>query len=283
MINIQDLLAASKAKEKNQLVKGVWFLIQWSPDDYSQERFNIGVAFSSESGDKQAKFTKTFKQLSNWYGSNLTKQGEMVIKLASHMFNEKKRENIIHGFVENSIHYVPMGMAQGESIENIISMLFRDVVPMAHDRLNNSRASYTTTRNIITVVRDALSKNEALRGIMPENPMIETVSGISVKVPIQFRSNAGTIVSADYATSDTVENELLRSFRDIDLLLNGNEFDHVNSFLLLPASNKGEAGKISNLIGDYTSSLKSKGVETISAHQPSSLVNKIDGWYKEVA
>ncbi|MCP5984194.1 hypothetical protein NL349_26455, partial [Klebsiella pneumoniae] len=103
------------------------------------------------------------------------------------------------------------------------------------------------------------------------------------KVPIQFRSNAGTIVSADYATSDTVENELLRSFRDIDLILNGNDFDNVNSFLLLPASAKGEAKKISNLIGDYTSSLKSKGVETISAHQPSSLVNKIDGWYKEVA
>ncbi len=49
MINIQELLAASKAKENNQLVKGVWFLIQWSPDDYSQERFNIGAfAFSSE-------------------------------------------------------------------------------------------------------------------------------------------------------------------------------------------------------------------------------------------
>ncbi len=26
-------------------------------------------------------------------------------------------------------------------------------------------------------------------------------------------------MSADYATSDTVENELLRSFRDIDLIL----------------------------------------------------------------
>ncbi len=50
MINLQELLAASKAKENNQLVKGVWFLIQWSPDDYSQERFNIGVAFSSERG-----------------------------------------------------------------------------------------------------------------------------------------------------------------------------------------------------------------------------------------
>ncbi len=50
-----------------------------------------------------------------------------------------------------------------------------------------------------------------------------------------------------------------------------NDFDNVNSFLLLPASTaKGEAKKLLNLISDYTSSLKSKGVETISAHQPSS-------------
>ncbi len=52
MINIQELLAASKAKENNQLVKGVWFLIQWSPDDYSQERFNIGVAFHQKESMK---------------------------------------------------------------------------------------------------------------------------------------------------------------------------------------------------------------------------------------
>ncbi len=86
MINIQELLAANKAKENNQLVKGVWFLIQWSPDDYSQERFNIGVAFSSERGEKQVKFTKSFKELSNWYGGNLTKQVDMVIKIATHTF-----------------------------------------------------------------------------------------------------------------------------------------------------------------------------------------------------
>ncbi len=49
------------------------------------------------------------------------------------------------------------------------------------------------------------------------------------------------------------------------------DFDNVNSFLLLPASAKGRLKeRISNLISDYTSSLKSKGVETISAHQPSS-------------
>ncbi len=34
-------------------------------------------------------------------------------------------------------------------------------------------------------------------------------------------------MSADIHTSDTVENELLRSFRDIHLILNGNDFDNV--------------------------------------------------------
>ncbi len=123
-----------------------------------------------------------------------------------------------------------------------MNVLFKDVVPMAQEKQNIARASYTTTRNIITVVREAISKNSVLKDIMPENPMVETLSGISVKGSYSIL-NAGTIVSADYATSDTVENELLRSFRDIDLILNGNDFDNVNSFLLLPASAKGEAKK----------------------------------------
>ncbi len=36
------------------------------------------LLFSSERGEKQVKFTKSFKELSNWYGGNLTKQGDMV-------------------------------------------------------------------------------------------------------------------------------------------------------------------------------------------------------------
>ncbi len=51
-------------------------------------------------------------------------------------------------------------------------------------------------------------------------------------------------VGWQYSTSDTVEMSCLGSFRDIDLILNGNDFDNVNSFLLLPASAKGEAKKL---------------------------------------
>ncbi|MGR6135656.1 hypothetical protein ACU4EW_26835, partial [Klebsiella pneumoniae] len=72
---------------------------------------------SSERGEKQVKFTKSFKELSNWYGGNLTKQGDMVIKIATHTFIGKSLDKFSSGFFESGIHYVPMGMAQGESIE----------------------------------------------------------------------------------------------------------------------------------------------------------------------
>ncbi|MGR6135662.1 hypothetical protein ACU4EW_26880, partial [Klebsiella pneumoniae] len=67
----------------------------------------------------------------NWYGGNLTKQGDMVIKIATHTFIGKSLDKFSSGFFESGIHYVHMGMAQGESIEKIMNVLFKDVVPMA--------------------------------------------------------------------------------------------------------------------------------------------------------
>ncbi len=46
-------------------------------------------------------------------------------------------------FLESGIGYVPMGMAQGESDRKIAEMLFKDVVPMAQEKQNIARASYT--------------------------------------------------------------------------------------------------------------------------------------------
>ncbi len=42
-----------------------------------------------------------------------------------------------------------------------MNVLFKDVVPMAQEKQNIARASYTTTRNIITVVREAILKKIA--------------------------------------------------------------------------------------------------------------------------
>ncbi len=109
--------------------------IQWSPDDYSQERFNIGVAFfhQKEARNKLSSPNPSLELLSNWYGGNLTKQGDMVIKIATHTLLGKALINFPVGFFESGIHYVPMGMAGRESDRKIMNVLFKDVVPMAQE------------------------------------------------------------------------------------------------------------------------------------------------------
>ncbi len=98
MINIQELLAASKAKENNQFVKGAWFLINGHLDDYSAKSVLILVLFFIRKRRETSWFTKSFKELSNWYGGNLTKQGDMVIKIATHTFIGKSLDKFSSGF-----------------------------------------------------------------------------------------------------------------------------------------------------------------------------------------
>ncbi len=76
MINIQELLAASKAKENNQLVKGFGSLFNSHPDDYSQERFNIGVAFSSE--ERRNKLSSPNPSRNYLIGMVVTQQSKVI-------------------------------------------------------------------------------------------------------------------------------------------------------------------------------------------------------------
>ncbi len=128
MINIQEYLPQAKLRKKTQLASGVWFLIQWSPDDYSQERFKIKVAFSLERGEKQVKFTKSFKELSNWYGGNLTKQGDMVIKIATHTFIGKSLDKFFQWVFREWNSLCPYGYGSRWVDRKIMNVLFKDVV-----------------------------------------------------------------------------------------------------------------------------------------------------------
>ncbi len=122
---------------------------------------NIGVAFSSRKEARNKLSSPILQQVtSNWYGGNLTKQGDMVIKIATHTFIGKSLDKFSSGFSRVEFTVSLRVLAQGESIEKIMNVLFKDVVPMAQEKQNIARASYTTTRNIITVVREAISKNE---------------------------------------------------------------------------------------------------------------------------
>lgn len=282
MMDLKELIR-SKQIDKN-IVKGMWYLIQWSPDSYSRELFNIGVGFISNCGKKSCVFTNNFKGLSIWYGSDIERQADIIKNVAKITFESLELKDC---YFENNIKYDPMGFAQGASSKEILNRLFKEVVFVGREKKVTNRTSYTTTKRVISLVKDNLSSFDDIDAglFMPENPMIETSSGIPVNIPIQYENNAGTIISADFGTPDTVENELLRSYRDIDLIKRNNEFDNVNSFILAPGSVKNEKNKriINNLIGDYKSSLSAKGITTFSSENLVGLTTNIHEWFLNVA
>ncbi len=82
MISIQEFpLPQAKLKESNQLIKGV--LVPYSLVTlmiYNQECFNISVAFHQKEARNKLSSPDPSRNLSNWYGGNLTKQGDMFTK-----------------------------------------------------------------------------------------------------------------------------------------------------------------------------------------------------------
>ncbi len=63
----------------------------------------------------------------------------MVIKIATHTFYWEKHGKFPVGFREWNSLCPYGGMAQGESIEKIGNVLFKDVVPMAQEKQNIAR------------------------------------------------------------------------------------------------------------------------------------------------
>ncbi len=83
------------------------------------------LLFHQKEARNKLSSTKSFKELSNWYGGNLTKQGDMVIKIATHTFIGKSLDKFSsHCFRVEFIMSLWVWL-KGESIEKIMNVLFK--------------------------------------------------------------------------------------------------------------------------------------------------------------
>ncbi len=68
-----------EAKERISLLKGFGSLFNGHLMTIAKSVLILVLLFHQKEARNKL-FTKSFKELSNWYGGNLTKQGDMVIK-----------------------------------------------------------------------------------------------------------------------------------------------------------------------------------------------------------
>ena len=96
-------------------------------------------------------------------------------------------------------------------------------------------------------------------------------------------TSCGSVTSAVYKTSTTVEMNLLKASLDLKTCWRKRHLNSMGLFLLLPdpqAMERKEYKRIEEVIGDHEWKLEQDGFQVVSMQQPAELAREIYGWAK---
>lgn len=109
----------------NSKIKGHWFLIQWIPDSFTHEKFNVGVGIKYQEKDGTLKsYIKTVRnidKLSEWYNSTLDDNYEFIMEIIKAEFS---RIGLKETKKEQNIEYLHMGITALEYYETMCNKAF---------------------------------------------------------------------------------------------------------------------------------------------------------------
>ncbi|EOV7494561.1 hypothetical protein ACYJEJ_001671 [Proteus mirabilis] len=139
----------------NSKIKGHWFLIQWIPNSFTREKFNVGVGIKYQEKDgtlnSHIKTAKKIDKLSEWYCSTLDNDYTFITEIIKSEFAEiglketKKDHNIeylhmgitpleYHEYVFNNFHEKKLN----ELAKQYLSLEKTQTInKLKHNNLNN--------------------------------------------------------------------------------------------------------------------------------------------------
>jgi hypothetical protein len=281
-------LLESKNNQSN--VTGNWFSIQWTPDLYTNEKLNIGVGFVDSTGEISVQLLDYYDRITCLYGNeNINFQLEVACNIS--------RELILKSGLENK-NITPQitceinGFAQGKSVEEVLTQLYKTVVPLGRKIRKRSVANFQprSREMVYNSIKEQLKMNLALdySRYVPENPFVNVQSGNdshSTYLPYRSDSGVGTLASAFYSDKQRVKCNLYDGFWDLDVHAQGDISKQDSIFILLPDESLKESSKISieNEIDKFTWFMKSHNIYVGSHVDPACLADEISEWCLKTA
>lgn len=134
IVELDKVLREKKKNNTNKVnIKGRWILIQYSPDSVTDEYLNFGVGFIADSEDEvSVKLLDDHDKLVALYGNEISFHAAMVHSFIESGFKESGSDiDLIRSKLPKMIRVKEKGFAQGESINSILNLLYREVVTLA--------------------------------------------------------------------------------------------------------------------------------------------------------
>lgn len=288
MINFDSIL---NEHSHQPIVHGEWFTIQWCPDVATGEQLNIGVFFRDSFGGAFIQTLEYFDRITCLYSQGMI----FHLKLAC----EVAKEIVLSGseLIENKYYNLTFrnnGYAQGESVDDIVSSLFSNVVPLSTTIAKKRERAYSPiSRDRLYNIMDGYLKKhleyEEYFEMRDPSPLKKIHLGQQLQtiyLPYKAKRSLGTIASAAYADENLAKCHLYDAQRDISLALNNySEYKKGAIFILSPNNNLKleKRDQVDLEIDRFCWYLKTQAIETEVDSDPDTLSDRAIHWYRRMA
>lgn len=284
---IDEIFKKQKSVSKPS-VKGTWYRVQWTPDVAASERLNIGIAFVDSEGKRAIHTLADFARLRCLYGQEAIFHAQLACQVASELVHD---ESSFFGLSTPQLHFTEGGFAQGENVDQILSRLVSDLVPLSITTHRATRHVPITRKAASRNVYDALSERfgkDVASKYVPKDPVIITEGGFKIFLPFRreadgsnIKGEAATLVSADFTSAEKVQSELLMGHRDISLALKENLFSGGEIFILRPNKESMREGVLQTAekeADDFARYLKSMKVPFQQGDTSNEITERVEKW-----
>ena len=267
--------------------KGFWRSIELQPDLFVPQTFCVGVLVGDHLGAFAYKILDDHKKFECIYGDRFPAQ-------TRHEFLEYLRITLKQAATSNeiafetsNIHLSEPHFTSGGSLSATASRLYEEIVVMAPHKPRRSTLTIETAeaRKLVNAELLRIASSDYQRIVVPaEAPITMDAHGKKRKLDINLApgSTCGTVLSAVYATSQSVEINFLKSSLDLTTYANAKGIEHPGIFLLLPGNRLEPTirRRISEIVEEQSWKLEREGVRFCSVDSEAKLAEEIYTWAK---
>lgn len=278
--------------QQQDLMRGHWTPIQITPNIATEERINIGVAMIDQNGIMHARMANDLERLKCLYETLDVEAFENGLSAMQAIMEGAHVQTFQEVNLFENIHFGDPKSAKGDSHEEILAHLFKQMVPMAKTIKKERKAKFHPIRtselrtDVFNRMREKLG-NESKQLIHASRWEIKAPGEnkpIYVDLPLRSSASckAGTIVSAWYSSDEKVKLSLYQAALDIRTARDYLTDEKFGLFMLRPDDNSGLSKstlyKIDSAIDEQADRLDRLGVTIETTDNAEELSEKASNW-----
>lgn len=273
---------------------GVWSTVELQPDIFVPQRFTVGVIVQRPGERLHFKLLDDIKKFDCIYQHRFPQRSLRELLAFAERTLRAAVKDVTPvaeiAFQTNSLFVTPHQFTSGDEIEATVERLYAELLVMAASPQKNTRVfeSIDTlqARSLVNRELKRIAQMDYERIVAPsENGIFIDDKGVNhfLDLNLQTQIGCGSVISAVYKTTQTIELNLLKSSRDLTTYARIKKIESVGLFILLPDSDLLDAkdrSRIDATLREHEWKLERDGFRVVSFDTAARLAEEIYEWAK---